>query len=50
MNDPQLQPRLSPRPPDDALFLHGLLEGMADIESNIYALLAELGASPLKMV
>jgi hypothetical protein len=50
VNDPQLQPRLSPRPEDDALFLHGLLEGIADVESRIYALLAELGATPLKTV
>ena len=50
MNDPQFQPRLSPRPEDDALFLHGLLEGIADVESRIYGLLAELGATPLKTV
>lgn len=44
LNDPALQPRLSPRPQDDALFLHGLLEGIANIERCGYQLLHELGA------
>lgn len=42
--DPGLQPRLTPRPRDDARFLQGLLEGMARIERRGYRLLAELGA------
>jgi hypothetical protein len=42
--DPQLAPRLSPRPADDAVFLQGLLEGMAIIEATAYRLLAQLGA------
>lgn len=42
--DPSLPPRLTPRPADDALFLHGLLEGMARIELEGYRRLHELGA------
>lgn len=44
VNDPQLQPRLAPRPDDDARFLQGLLEGIAEIERRGYALLHTLGA------
>ena len=47
VNDPQLSPRLTPRPADDAEFLHGLLESLARIEARGYGLLAELGATPL---
>jgi len=50
VNDPQLSPRLKPRPADDAEFLHGLLESLARIEARGYGLLAELGASPLRRV
>lgn len=50
VNDPALAPRLSPRPADDAEFLHGLLESLARIESRGYGLLAELGATPLRRV
>jgi sugar (pentulose or hexulose) kinase len=50
VNDPALAPRLTPRPQDDAEFLHGLLESLARIEARGYALLAELGASPLRRV
>lgn len=48
--DPALAPRFAPRPDDDAAFLHGLLESLARIEARGYALLADLGASPLKRV
>lgn len=44
LSDPSLRPRLTPRPQDDALFLQGLLEGIAQIEADGYARLAELGA------
>ncbi|MHB2166751.1 FGGY-family carbohydrate kinase [Alsobacter sp. R-9] len=44
VNDPALQPRLEPRPEDDAMFLHGLLEGIARIERLGYERLAALGA------
>lgn len=50
VNDPTLAPRLTPRPTDDAEFLHGLLESLARIEARGYTLLAELGASPLRRV
>jgi len=49
-NDPEFMPRLEPRPPTRAEFLHGMLEGLADIEALGYAKLAELGATPLKTV
>lgn len=48
VNDPQLKPRLEPRPvsgPDgDRLFFQGMLEGIANIEAQAYRLLSELGA------
>ena len=50
VNDPDLQPRMEPRPADDALFLQGLLEGIATVEARMYALLADMGASPLRRV
>jgi sugar (pentulose or hexulose) kinase len=50
VDDPGLSPRLTPRPADDAEFLHGLLESLARIEAQGYALLADLGASPLRRV
>lgn len=50
VNDPELEPRLTPRPQDDTLFLHGLLEGMARIEAQGYRLLQGLGAAPLESV
>ncbi|RMH48908.1 MAG: carbohydrate kinase [Alphaproteobacteria bacterium] len=43
--DPALQPRIAPRPDDDALFLQGLFEGIARIEALGYRRLAELGAT-----
>jgi D-ribulokinase len=49
-NDPQRAPRLSPRPQDDAEFLHGMLQGLSRIEADGYTRLAELGATPLKSV
>jgi len=50
INNPQLAPRITPRPEADAQFLHGLLEGIAHIEARGYALLAELGATPVDSV
>ncbi len=44
VNDPDLAPRLEPRPDDRRRFLHGLLEGIARIETRGYRLLQELGA------
>lgn len=50
INDPTLTPRLTPRPADDVLFLHGLFQGLSRIETAGYTKLAELGASSLKSV
>ncbi len=36
VNDPNLAPRVAPRPADDAIFLQGLLEGIARIEAQCY--------------
>jgi D-ribulokinase len=49
-NDPELAPRITPRPKDDAEFLHGLLQGLSHIEADGYAKLAALGATQLKSV
>ncbi|MBW4517115.1 MAG: FGGY-family carbohydrate kinase [Timaviella obliquedivisa GSE-PSE-MK23-08B] len=49
-NDPNLSPRLEPRPSSQVEFLHGLLESMARIEAKGYGLLQELGATPLTHV
>ena len=50
INDSRLEPRMTPRPARDEIYLQGLLEGMADIEALGYRRLAELGASPLKTI
>ena len=44
VSDPDLAPRMTPRPADDAAYLHGLLEGMARIEAAGYRTLHRLGA------
>lgn len=50
INDPALEPRMAPRPDDDAEFLHALLEGIANVEALGYRRLAELGGPPLSAV
>lgn len=50
VNDPDLLPRLEPRPAERRDFLHGLLEALARIEAQGYRRLAELGATPLTLV
>jgi D-ribulokinase len=50
INDPELLPRLTPRPVPDAEFLAGLLTGMARIEAQGYQLLEQFGAHPLTAV
>ncbi|HEY9824775.1 MAG TPA: FGGY-family carbohydrate kinase [Stenomitos sp.] len=50
VNDPLLLPRLTPRPADDRVFLHGLLESLARIEALGYHLLQDCGATPLSRV
>lgn len=48
--DPDMPPRLEPRPDDDAKFLHGIFEGMTNIEGDAYDLLKRMGASGLTSV
>jgi sugar (pentulose or hexulose) kinase len=49
--DPELRPRITPVPEDRVRFLQGLLEGMARIEAEGYALLSKLGApAPTRVV
>lgn len=50
INDPRLPPRLEPRPDNDALFLHGMLEGIARIEALGYAELQALGSPVPKRI
>ncbi|MCP9800330.1 sugar kinase [Synechococcus sp. RedBA-s] len=50
LDDPDLLPILEPRPVSDALFLQGLLEGLARIEAQGWLRLAQLGAPPLRRV
>ncbi|MFT7413856.1 MAG: sugar (pentulose or hexulose) kinase [Methylophagaceae bacterium] len=50
ISDPELVPRLSPRPDSDVAFLHGLLNGMAKIEHQAYQRLQDAGASPVKSI
>ncbi|MGK7878388.1 MAG: FGGY-family carbohydrate kinase [Xenococcaceae cyanobacterium] len=50
INDPQLPPKLEPRPDDPVKFLHGLLESLARIEALGYQKLQELGATKLSHV
>jgi D-ribulokinase len=50
INDPQLAPRLTPRPSDEAIFFQAVLEGIAEVEALGYRRLGELGAPTLKSV
>ncbi|MBD2043716.1 FGGY-family carbohydrate kinase [Microcoleus sp. FACHB-672] len=50
INDPNLPPRLEPRPDNPVEFLHGLLESIARIEAQAYQLLQELGTTKLTHV
>ena len=50
VNDPNLAPRLEPRPQSDRDFLAGLLASMARIEAQGYEKLQELGASNLTKI
>lgn len=49
-NDPEFQPRLTPKMENDVLFFQGMLEGIANIEHEGYKLLYELGAPYPKTV
>lgn len=50
VDDPALEPILEPRPVGDALYLQGLLEGLAAIEQQGWRRLRELGAPPIQRV
>lgn len=50
VRDPRHPSRTEPRPADDAVFLQGLLEGIAAIEAEGYRRLAALGAPALRRV
>jgi sugar (pentulose or hexulose) kinase len=50
INDPNLTPKLEPRPTNSVQFLHGLLESMARIEALGYQKLQQLGADKLIQV
>ncbi|KAK9113029.1 hypothetical protein Scep_020548 [Stephania cephalantha] len=48
--DPNMEPRLHPRPECDADYLHGILESIARIEAKAYWLLKDLGATEVDEV
>ncbi len=48
--DAQLQPRLRPRPVDDALFCQAIIEGLVAIEAQCFERLAELGAPKIRQI
>jgi sugar (pentulose or hexulose) kinase len=50
VDDPLLEPVLEPRPVSDALYLQGLLEGLAAIEQAGWQRLEQLGAPPVQRV
>jgi sugar (pentulose or hexulose) kinase len=50
INAPDLQPRMLPRPADDAEFLKAIFEGIAGIEALAYNRLAELGGPKLRSI
>lgn len=50
INDPTLQPKLTPRPNNNAKFLYGMLAGIANIEQRAYQCLHSAGASPLTSI
>ncbi|MES9939582.1 MAG: FGGY-family carbohydrate kinase [Candidatus Thiodiazotropha sp. 6PLUC1] len=50
VNDPDLPPKLVPKPNSDLLFFQGLLEGIANIEQQGYQRLASLGTPTPKQI
>ena len=50
IDDPNLQPKLEPRPVSDSLYLHALLEGLAKIEARGWQKLLELGVDLPKQI
>lgn len=49
-NDPNLLPRLEPRPEDPIAFLYGLLSSIAKIEAQGYKLLQQLTGTPITQI
>lgn len=49
-NNPELLPRLTPRPDRDEIFIQGIMEGIAWIESRGYEVLNSLGCAPISRV
>jgi len=50
INDPEMVARLEPLPSESVSFFQAMLEGIANIEAQGYALLAELGAPKVKVI
>lgn len=50
INDATLQPCMTPRPVERAVYFQALLEGIAGIEALGYRRLAELGATPIRTI
>jgi sugar (pentulose or hexulose) kinase len=50
IRDPEMTGAIAERPVDDARFLQGLLEGIAEVEALAYRRLVELGAPALRRV
>ncbi|MDX1978208.1 MAG: FGGY-family carbohydrate kinase [Pseudanabaenaceae cyanobacterium bins.68] len=50
INDPNLPPRLEPRPNDPVAFLYGLLSSIAKIEAQGYEILQKLAATPITQI
>lgn len=48
--DANLQPRLEPRPENDATFLQGILEGIARVEAQGYAALQKIGGPAVERI
>jgi hypothetical protein len=48
--DASLAPRLTPRPAEESRFLHGILEGLAEVERLGYQRLRELGGPALRSI
>jgi len=50
VNDPNKEPVLDPKPDDRAVYLHGILRGIAAVEADAYTLLAKMGATAVTEV
>lgn len=50
ISDPNLKPKMSPRPKEDSEFLKALFEGIGSVEKLGYSTLQDLGAPALKSI